>query len=233
MKLALIIGGSRGLGLALLEQYRAAGWVVYEFSRSGTGEGHIDLDLASDDLAEYTQLIDQLAAQAWREVVLVCNSASILPIKPLAQMDAQDLAQALQTNFTQPIRLIHAFVVAFAPHPARKVVAQVSSGAAQRAIASWSSYCASKAGLDHFMAVLALEQSRASKPITAIVLDPGVMDTAMQATLRACSAADFPDHAQFVARQQQGLLRAPATVAQFCIAAIARAEQGARYDIDG
>ena len=49
MKLALITGGSRGLGAALVETYLQAGWEVREFSRSGTSAIHRPLDLASSD----------------------------------------------------------------------------------------------------------------------------------------------------------------------------------------
>lgn len=233
MKLALIIGGSRGLGLALAEQYRTAGWVVYEFSRSGTGEGHIELDLVGNDFSAYTNLLQQLAQADWQEIVLINNAATILPIKPVTQMGQDELMAALQLNFSHPLLLLHEFVVTFAQHPARKVLAQISSGAAQRPIAAWASYCASKAGVDHFMAVLALEQSTAKYPILAIVHDPGVMDTAMQATIRASDPAQFPELARFIARKEQGVLRPAAEVAQFCRAAIARAQQGLRYDIDG
>lgn len=232
MKLALIIGGSRGLGLALVEQYQAAGWVVYEFSRSGTGEGHIDFDLIDHDLSSYTSLLERLALQNWQEIILINNAATILPIKPVDQMGRDELQTALQINFSHPLLLLHAFVVTFSQHSARKVLAQISSGAAKRPIAAWTSYCASKAGVDHFMAVLALEQSSAKNPILAIVLDPGVMDTEMQATIRASNPAHFPELARFMARKEQGMLRPAAEVAQFCVAAIARAQQGQRYDID-
>ncbi|WP_373975127.1 SDR family NAD(P)-dependent oxidoreductase [Chitinibacter sp. SCUT-21] len=232
MKLAIIIGGSRGLGLAVCEQYRSAGWQVLECSRSGRGEGHIDLDLANIDLSTYTSVLRQLAVQDWDEVVLINNAATITPIKPLAKQSHAALLEALQINFISAISLIHGFVVAFAQHRARKVVAQISSGAAQRPIASWSTYCACKAGLDHFMAVLAQEQRVAKHPILAIVIDPDVMDTDMQAQIRASTNDDFADLPRFIARKEQGLLRTPDEVARFCLQAIALAEQGCRYDIE-
>ena len=47
MKLALITGGSKGLGKALVDLYSANGWEVKEFSRTGTSPHHIDCDFSN------------------------------------------------------------------------------------------------------------------------------------------------------------------------------------------
>ena len=70
MNLAIITGGSRGLGKALVELCRAEGWTVLEFSRSGSGEWHVPLDLGDIEpsFAEATAKLETLAAlAAWEQ----------------------------------------------------------------------------------------------------------------------------------------------------------------------
>ena len=49
-KLCFLVGGSRGLGQALNQAYRAAGFEVIEFSRSGSAEGHVSCDKFSSEV---------------------------------------------------------------------------------------------------------------------------------------------------------------------------------------
>ncbi|WP_051259117.1 SDR family NAD(P)-dependent oxidoreductase [Chitinibacter tainanensis] len=228
MRLVLIVGGSQGLGLALVQAYTAAGWQVIEFSRSGTGVGHVYLDISQQDLASYTHVLSQLATQPWQEIILINSAASILPIAGVGQMAEGELLAALTCNLVNAIRLIEHFVRLFATHPARKVVAQISSGAALRPIAGWSLYCASKAGLEHYLRVLALEQASQPQPIRVVSIDPGVMDTAMQATIRAADSAQFTELPRFQARYAAGELRAPRQVAAFIFDQLARVQGGER-----
>ncbi|MDW5417337.1 SDR family NAD(P)-dependent oxidoreductase [Iodobacter sp. CM08] len=94
-------------------------------------------------------------------------------------------------------------------------------------------YCASKAGLEHFIRALAAEQSLTTYPVTCINFDPGVMDTEMQAEIRSRSTAEFPDVGRFIARKQQGLLRQPQQVAAALVQRLASLPQGGeRYSVE-
>ena len=46
LRLALITGGSRGLGAALCAEYRGKGWQVVEFSRTAPHPFSVRVDLA-------------------------------------------------------------------------------------------------------------------------------------------------------------------------------------------
>ena len=59
-------------------------------------------------------------------------------------------------------------------------IVNVSSGAANLALENISAYCAAKAALNHFTAVLAAEEPF----ITALAVRPGVVDTGMQTFIR-------------------------------------------------
>ncbi|MDP2366746.1 hypothetical protein [Rhodoferax sp.] len=73
----------------------------------------------------------------------------------------------------------------------------------------------------------------APHPFVDINIDPGVMDTAMQADIRAASVHDFPDQERFVQRKTQGALVAPADVAAAIghILDLPTLTSGGRYDV--
>jgi NAD(P)-dependent dehydrogenase (short-subunit alcohol dehydrogenase family) len=80
---------------------------------------------------------------------------------------------------------------------------------------------------------VALEQSRCEHPMLAINIDPGALDTDMQARLRAADPDDYPSRADFMARHARGELASPATVAA-AIVQMARSDglvPGARYRV--
>ena len=65
----------------------------------------------------------------------------------------------------------------------------ISSGAANSAIASWSTYCATKAALDKLTNVIA-EEKHAN--LTVFSVHPGIVDTQMQAEIRKADVNLFP-----------------------------------------
>jgi NAD(P)-dependent dehydrogenase (short-subunit alcohol dehydrogenase family) len=97
-----------------------------------------------------------------------------------------------------------------APGAQRRIV-HVSSGAGSSAYPGWSVYCATKAALDrHAEAVL--EDGDAS--VRCCSLAPGVIDTGMQAQVRAMPVSHFPLKERFVQMKQDGDLAAPADCAR-------------------
>ncbi|MBM3115820.1 SDR family NAD(P)-dependent oxidoreductase [Jeongeupia naejangsanensis] len=234
-RLALITGGSYGLGAALVAHYLAEGWTVHEFSRSGQGYAHVYADFADPDatLATLDTCFAELAGQPWGEIVLINNAAMLTPLLPLAQQTDAQIAANLNVNVMTAARVIAAFLRHFQQVAAVKTVVQISSGAALRGYGSWSLYCAGKAAIDHLLRAVAVEQVSTEHPVTCISIDPDVMDTQMQADIRDTSEADFADVARFIARKEDGKLRTPVSVAAYVAGVIAGGpEGGARYDIE-
>jgi benzil reductase ((S)-benzoin forming) len=234
MKLLCITGGSQGLGAALVDVYQGLGWHVCEFSRSGSSSGHIGVDLAAGDAASVAdQAFSQLASQPWEEVLLINNAGMLSPLAPVSAISDEAIAFNLNVNFNSAIRIIAAFIRHFGDTAVPKTLVQISSGAALRGYGSWSLYCASKAGLEHFIRALAAEQSLARYPVTCVNFDPGVMDTEMQAEIRSRSTAEFPDVGRYITRKQQGLLRQPQDVAAALVKRLAASPQGGeRYSVE-
>jgi len=100
------------------------------------------------------------------------------------------------------------------PHlrTARGRIVNVSSGAAVKAIEGWSAYCVAKAGGIHLTRLLAAEEP----DITTVALRPGVVDTDMQALIRAegAKAMNPEKRASFLELKATGQLLDPAVPAR-------------------
>jgi benzil reductase ((S)-benzoin forming) len=234
MRLAIITGGSTGLGLALCRQCAEQGYQLVEFSRRAPHPFSVRVDLAQPVKSRQTvrRAIAALAPEALTELLVVSNAGTLAPIGPVAKKPRAAVLANLNTNSTSAILVLAEIIARFQQAPCRKVIANVSSGAARKGYAGWSLYCAAKAGMERFIETLAIEQQAEEHPFLPININPGVMDTAMQAAIRAAAPADFPDQQRFIDSQEQGLLVDPARVAERLLQIIAMPELngGARYN---
>lgn len=215
MKLLLITGGSKGLGHALCEQFETRNYEILEFSRSAPHEYSIPIDLADPEqsrssLANAIKPIDPSQLQA---LIFINNAGTLEPIGPTSSQLKADLVKNMNTNYVSAVLVLTEIIARFQATPCRKVIANISSGAALKGRAGWSLYCAAKAGMESFVRALALEQQTEHQPFIPINIDPGVIDTEMQAFIRSTSPADFPDVGLFIRRKNQGLLKPPDQVA--------------------
>jgi len=232
MHLAIVTGGSRGIGKALIDQYQDAEWNTLELSRSGTGLHHVAVDLANLD-ASFEVLEAQfqtLAKTPWERVVFVNNAGLLTPIGSVDSLADQKIEYNLTVNFVSAIRILSAFVRSFKTTLSRITIVNVSSGAAFKGYAGWSLYCASKAGMDNYIRALAAEQSNSPNPIVCINIEPGVVDTEMQTEIRQADPANFPDVGRFIDLKATGQLRSPKSVARAIMSIVdSRPENGGRY----
>lgn len=214
-RLALVSGGSRGLGAALCDALQARGFRVIEFSRSAPRAESVRLDLA-DPAGSAGVLAGALAAidpLSLAELLVVNCAGTIEPIGPIWRKSAAQIGTGLAINLVGPLTWLAAVLAHCQDSPARKVLAHIGSGAARRAHPGLSLYGAAKAAMEQFLQVLALEQSVLPHPFTVTSIDPGAVDTAMQARLRAAPEADLPHRDDFSARQRSGQLAAADAVA--------------------
>jgi benzil reductase ((S)-benzoin forming) len=235
MRVAIITGGSKGLGASLCAQLVARGDRVIEFSRSAPHAFSLKTDLASPDASRETMVaaLSTINAAEVSELIVINNAGMLEPIGPASRKPHAEVIANLNTNLTSAIVFISAVVGHFRALPCRKVIANISSGAALHGYAGWALYCAAKAGMENFIRALAVEQRRETQPFTPINVNPGVIDTDMQALIRATKAADFPDVDRFVERKARGELTPPDQVAKAVLSIIATStlEAGARYDV--
>lgn len=216
---AVLTGHSRGLGAAILDALRARGIPVLALARSRR-------DLPQDD-AGVTQvcldLCDAQALAAWLagntlhdfladcdSLLLINNAGTLGPVQPLGAQGAQPIARALALDVATPLMLADALVAA-SPQARERRILHVSSGAAQTPYAGWSIYCASKAALDQHARAAALDAPDGTRIVS---LAPGVIDTAMQAEIRATPVENFPQRTRFDALKRDGQLSSPADCAR-------------------
>ncbi|MFG6447364.1 SDR family NAD(P)-dependent oxidoreductase [Roseateles sp. BYS180W] len=235
MRIAIVTGGSKGLGSALCTQLSNQGFLVIEFSRSAPHAYSFHLDLAQPEAArKSTQLsLQSIDPKKCNELLLINNAGTLTPIGPIWQKSPVDVVANLNTNFTAAILVISEVMRHFRDAPCRKLIVNVTSGAAIKGYAGWSLYCAAKAAMEGFVRALAAEEQHQDQPFVCVSIDPGVIDTEMQALIRATSVADFPDVERFTKRKQDGGLSSPESVAAAIIKLMALdLKAGGRYDAE-
>jgi len=239
--LFVITGASRGMGAAIAAQLLQPRHAVLGISR------HTDEALAARAAAtgaSCEQWTADLAApadvarrlQAWlaafntrrfSSVSLINNAAALTRVGHIADCDDAELASAMRVGLEAPVLLSAVFLRATRGWRARKRILNISSGLGRRAIAGQATYCAVKAGLDHFSRALALDEAQRENGAMVVSLAPGVIDTGMQLELRGADAAGFPERAFFVELKEKGQLTSPEAAAARVLAYLNRGDFGA------
>lgn len=235
MRIALVTGGSKGLGRSLCEQLLASGYRVIEYSRTAPHPFSVHLDLSSPESVQ-TILTDSLAdidISDCEEVIVINNAGTIAPIGAASRKTTAEILANLNINYTSAIVFLSQIVARFQQAPCKKILANISSGAALKAYSGWSLYCAAKSGIDSFIRVLALEQHQEPHPFIPVNIDPGAIDTEMQNAICVASKADFPDIDRFRLRKNKGDLIPPEKVAAAILKILTspRLLEGVRYDV--
>jgi NAD(P)-dependent dehydrogenase (short-subunit alcohol dehydrogenase family) len=214
-KTIIITGASRGLGRAAARSAAQMGANVVLMARS-EGElarlvdeiqsaGGSALAIPGDVGSELycNKAIAEAVQQFGRLDTLVNNAGIIEPIEPLSEADLQAWEVNWRINLLGPLMLVRAAL----PHlrETRGRVVNVSSGAAVKVTRSWGAYSTAKAALNHFNRFLAEEEPN----ITAIAFRPGVVDTAMQSTIRSSNKMPPEDHTFFMDLHSDGELLPP------------------------
>jgi len=190
-RVAVITGGSQGLGLALARRLVSDGWaVVIDARRADRLASAVDeLDGGERVVAVAGDVTDpahrsalSAAARQLGPVSLVVNNASTLgqsPLPELSDIHPDVLRQVFEVNVVAPIALVRELGAALTKNP---TIVNISSDAAVEAYPTWGGYGASKAALDHASSVLAAEHPE----WRVLAVDPGDMRTEMH-------QAAFPD----------------------------------------
>jgi NAD(P)-dependent dehydrogenase (short-subunit alcohol dehydrogenase family) len=183
-KVAVVTGGSQGLGLALAAALADLGWALVvdarrrdrlEAAAAALSERTSVTAIAGDvaDPAHRSALAS--AARAIGPVGVLVNNASTLGASPLPRLDALDaevLRRILDVNVVAPIALLRELGPQLAPDA---TVVNLTSDAAVEAYDGWGGYGASKAALEQASRVLAVERP----DLRVLVVDPGDMRTEM------------------------------------------------------
>jgi len=163
---AIVTGGSKGIGLAIARAFLDRGMQV-----TVTGRNAADLDRAQRDLAgganvlalaadvrnpeEASRVVDETVSRFGGLDVLV-NNAGIGRFTPVADMSIEAWREVIDTNLSGVFYCTHAAL----PELRRRgggYIVNISSLAGKNAFTGGAAYCASKAGLNAFSEALMQE----------------------------------------------------------------------------
>ncbi|KAF0115092.1 MAG: ucpA [Rhodobacteraceae bacterium] len=185
-KTALVTGGNRGIGLATVRALAKAGAEVHFTARSAANIAAAQRELGDiRATGHHANMTDRIAMATLLDRgfdILINNAAVIGPIGRILDVSAEDWAISIDINLSAAF---HATQRALGHMVARGggTIVNISSGAAHRPQEGWSAYCAGKAGLA--MLTRSIQMEYGDQGIRVFGFAPGVVDTDMQATIRA------------------------------------------------
>jgi benzil reductase ((S)-benzoin forming) len=148
------------------------------------------------------------AQEALGPIHLWINNAGLLaPIGMARSLDPMAFATLMNVNVLGVFYGTRTALALFGQSGVAGTIVNISSGASRSPYAGWSAYCASKAAVDQFTRVVALEEAASGRRIYSLA--PGVIETGMQELIRSQDSADFPAVDRFRGLKTEGLLGDP------------------------
>ena len=180
---AIVTGGSRGLGRALVRTLAERGWHVVTDGRDAVALDHAGGELAGVVavpgavlVAEHRRRRVDTAVEVGGGLDLLVNNAGGLgpsPLPGLTDYPLDELTELFVVNVVAPLGLIQAALPSLVAGDG--VVVNITSDASVEAYEGWGGYGATKAALDHVGRVLAVEHPE----LRVLTVDPGDMRTQM------------------------------------------------------
>jgi len=186
MATAIVTGGSRGLGKALVEALAERGWRVVTTARTAAelerawpthGAHAAEVVAIAGDVTDeaHRRRIVEVASERGDLALLVNNAGTLgpTPLPALATVPLAALDATLHDNAVAPLALTQLSLPAL--REAGGTVVNVTSDAAVEGYPGWGAYGAAKAALEQLSRVLAAEEPA----VRVLVVDPGDMRTRM------------------------------------------------------
>ncbi len=162
---AVVTGGTRGIGAAIVEQLRAAGCKVVPVGRSA-GDGGFAGDISrADD-------VERLAASCDPDILV--NAAGAFGLAPVSETSVANFDDMVATNLRGPFLLIRALLPRMLARGSGHIVS-IGSIAGRQAFPGNGAYSASKFGLRGLHAVLDAELKGTG--VRATLVEPAATDT--------------------------------------------------------
>lgn len=199
-QVALVTGGSRGIGRAVVQTlaregakvafvYRgsqaAAEELVQAVAAGGGTAKAIQADVAEAGAAD--RVVEAVLAD-WGRVDILVNNAGVIRDGLFVRMSPDDWKTVIDTNLTGTFAFCRAVAGPMALKQRSGRIINVSSVAADHVNAGQANYAASKGAVNSFTRALAVELG--SRNVTVNAVAPGFIETDMSEAVRA-KAGDF------------------------------------------
>ena len=237
-EVALVTGGSRGLGQAMARVFAGEGArVAFSYTRDDAGSQRT-LELcggAGRARAFQASVLDAIATTAmvaaiereWGSIDILVNNAAVSQNMPLALMEEGDWDRVMDINVKGTFLTARAVLRGMIRRK-RGVVLNIGSLAGVRMIDAPVHYCASKAAIKGLTEALAKEVARYG--IRVICLAPGLLEEGVGQNLPAHRLADYLKHC---ALGRVGTLDEVARLAAFLVSGVNGYMSGETVIADG
>jgi 3-oxoacyl-[acyl-carrier protein] reductase len=199
-RVALVTGGSRGIGRAIVEALgregakvafvyhsnaEAAQAVVDEQTSKGCEVLAIQADVADNGQAESAV---QGVLEKWGKIDILVNNAGIIKDGLLATMDPQNWKAVIDTNLSSVYNFCHAVMRPMMSERYGRII-NMSSVSAEFGNQGQVNYAASKGGIQGLTRCLATEIGR--RGITVNAVAPGFIETDMTQAIRHAAEGEI------------------------------------------
>jgi 3-oxoacyl-[acyl-carrier protein] reductase len=171
---AVVTGGTRGIGAAVVQRLRGDGWETVALGRNG---GDVACDVG--DAAAVGAAFDEIE-EGHGPVLVLVNSAGERRDGLAMRLSDEDWSAVMRTNLSGAFHCTRRALSSMLKARWGRIV-NVSSVSAVHANPGQANYAASKAGLLALTGTVAREMAR--KGITCNAVTPGVVDTDMTAEI--------------------------------------------------
>jgi 3-oxoacyl-[acyl-carrier protein] reductase len=188
---AIVTGGSRGIGRAIVQVLAAAGMeVVFTYRENSAAAAEVVAAVPGAKIAsEKLDVRDAAACAAFAEKIfdrtgridLLVNNAGVIRDNPLGALEPEDVSAVLETNVEGTFNMTRA-VVPFMISQRRGKIVNLSSVSGEKGGRGQTNYAASKGAINAFTRALAVEV--APRGITVNAVAPGVIETEMSQAVR-------------------------------------------------
>ena len=199
-KVAIVTGGSRGIGRAIVEEFVKEGAnVAFNFLKSEEKALKLKKEIEAkgrkalifrQDVKNYGAIkvmVEGVRSELGRLDIIV-NNAGILRDKALMLMEEQDWEDVIATNLSGAFNLIRASIVTFMKQKSGNII-NITSVAGTKGMPRQVNYSASKAGMVGLTKSLAREVGSYNIRVNAIA--PGYIDTDMVKNIKEDSKKEI------------------------------------------
>jgi 3-oxoacyl-[acyl-carrier protein] reductase len=238
-QVALVTGGSRGIGRGIVKAFAAEGAKVAFVFRGNqaaadslvqevTQAGGIVLAIQADvtDIKVAEQCVERLKTE-WGRFDILVNNAGIIRDDLFVRMEPEAWQSVLQTNLGGTFNFCHAAAYKLMQQRRGRII-NISSVAAEHVNMGQTNYAASKGAINSFTRALAVEL--ASRGVTVNAIAPGFIETDMSEAVRN-KAGDLIK--KFIPMRRLGQPEDIARVAVFLASAEAGYITGQVLTVDG